>query len=433
MTDPLRLVEVVPWAPHPSAAPRTAQEGETLVAAANGTRTCVGGWQLTYERVQPGRAYAVRVPVAAAGLAYLRDCAQVTLHWAPLDPHSPHRMGPWEYLALEHGPDGTAFVRTLVAPERAQVLVLRYTFRWALAGSVRWGPATIVETTLAPRPTPRIAVVTGDARAHRGVWSVARNVAFYAELCERACREEPDLILLPEVGLQWLVEGNDLDLAVPCPGPETDVFAETARRHGVHIGLGLFERDGDAVFNTLALIGPDGAIIGKYHKVHLAVLAESDSGVRPGDSFPVWDTDLGRIGANICMDSSAAESSRLVGLGGADYLLLPIMGDHRADRWSAGMPIFNEGRWLAIQRVRAMDAQLTMVIARNEAQGSCIIDRKGDILAYNEGDRDYIVADVSPDDGYRTWNDGCFRGVNWAQRRPHLYGAFVDEDNWGGL
>jgi len=43
----------------------------------------------------------------------------------------------------------------------------------------------------------------------------------------------------------------------------------------------------------------------------------------------VFDTEIERIGCNICMDSSAAESSRMVGLNGAEVLLLPIMGDHR--------------------------------------------------------------------------------------------------------
>ena len=65
------------------------------------------------------------------------------------------------------------------------------------------------------------------------------------------------------------------------------------------------------------------------------------------------------------MDSSAAESARMVGLNGADFLLLPIMGDHRADRWTPGAPIFNEGRWQAIMRTRAINNQLTLVVARN--------------------------------------------------------------------
>jgi predicted amidohydrolase len=133
------------------------------------------------------------------------------------------------------------------------------------------------------------------------------------------------------------------------------------------------------------------------------------------------------------MDSSAAESSRMVGLNGADFLLLPIMGDHRADRWTPGPPIFSESRWKAIMRTRAMDNQLCLVVARNEVQGSCIIDRKGDILAWNEGDQEIIDANVQLEDGYRTWNVGCFRAVNWMQRRPHLYPAFTDPENQGSL
>ena len=133
------------------------------------------------------------------------------------------------------------------------------------------------------------------------------------------------------------------------------------------------------------------------------------------------------------MDSSAAESARMVGLNGADFLLLPIMGDHRADRWTPGAPIFNEGRWQAIMRTRAIDNQLTLVVARNSAQGSCIVDRKGEFLAYNDGTRDIVEARVPAADGYRTWNGGCFREVNWLQRRPHLYGAYVETENRGSL
>ena len=55
----------------------------------------------------------------------------------------------------------------------------------------------------------------------------------------------------------------------------------------------------------------------------------------------------------------------------------------------------------------------------------CHLDRSGEILAYNDGQTDMIVADIEVDDGYRKWNGGCFRQVNWRQRRPHLYDAFL--------
>lgn len=123
----------------------------------------------------------------------------------------------------------------------------------------------------------------------------------------------------------------------------------------------------------------------------------------------------------------------MVGLNGADFLLLPIMGDHRADRWTVGSPHFSEERWKAIMRTHAMDTQLCMVVARNETHGSCVVDRKGDVLAWNEGDRDFVIATVEIDDGYRTWNGACFRDVNWMQRRPHLYPESTRPGNVGGV
>ena len=167
--------------------------------------------------------------------------------------------------------------------------------------------------------------------------------------------------------------------------------------------------------------------------MHLASGGESESGLLPGDSFPVADTEIGRIGFNICMDSSAAESARMVGLNGADFLGLAIMGDHRADRLSPGSPIFNPARWLAIQRTRALDNQLCMVIARNNAIGSCIIDRRGDVLAWNEGDREWIAATVNPQDVCRYWTGEELRDVNWVQRRPHLYAEYAKPSNYGSL
>ena len=56
-------------------------------------------------------------------------------------------------------------------------------------------------------------------------------------------------------------------------------------------------------------------------------------------------------------------------------------------------------------RTRAINDQVCMVVARNNVTGSCIIDRKGGILAWNNGDREVITATLPADDGYgRTIN-----------------------------
>jgi len=133
------------------------------------------------------------------------------------------------------------------------------------------------------------------------------------------------------------------------------------------------------------------------------------------------------------MDTTVCESARMLALNGADFICFPIMGDLRADRFSIGQPIFNESRWKAIMRTRAIDNQVCMVIARNDVQGSCIIDRKGDLLAWNEGDQEFTFATVPMEDGYRVWGGGDFREVTFMLRRPHLYGVYSDESCLGPL
>lgn len=435
-----RFEQAVPWAPHPRTAPVTRQESQTrFVTAGNGTRTCAGGWSFEYGGIVPGGFYTVDTEVDCQGLQQPRDVLICSAHWTKF-PLQQVRDGtkPWDYLIPDLAPDGgtVRFQRCLQAPPEATALTLRCTLRWTPTGEAIWARPQVTAVPTPPvHPPVRVAVVTGQlSQRPRQISSVATNVEYYGRLCEATCQRcQPHLIALPEIALQWGVGGHALDHAVAVPGPETDAFADIARRHHVRIVLGLHERDGDAVRNSAILIAPDGRIDGRYRKVHLALGGEAESGVLPGDDFPVIATEIGRIGCNICMDSSAAESSRLVGLNGADFLVLPIMGDHRADRWCAGQPIHNDSRWLAIMRTRAMDNQLCMVVSRNCTQASCIIDRKGDVLAWNDGDQDAVWAEVDLAREFRVWNGGCFIDANWLQRRPHLYGPFCDVRNVGSL
>jgi predicted amidohydrolase len=436
---PLTLKSIEPWAPHPIAAPLTERHGDQLATAANGTRTCVGGWQLTYTGVQPGTTYYITWPSTYRNLTIPRDSLRCKAYWGTMDPTSAQvrssHVKSWDYLLPEFTENAIRFTGQFTAPSDIQQLTLRCTFRWTTTGEATWQLPVISEVSAAEARQVKIAVVTGRAHGRQKKFeTIQDNIQYYLPLCETVCKtEHPDLIVLPEIALQWNLPGHMLDLAVPLPGPETRPFSDLAHTYHTRILLGLIERDGDAAFNTAALIGPNGEIEGRYHKVHLAVGGESESGLCAGDAFPVFQTDIGRIGCNICMDSSAAESARMVGLNGADFLLLPIMGDHRADRWSPGTPVFHEERWKAIMRTRAIDEQICLVVARNQVQGSCIVNRKGDFLAWNEGDQDYIVATVALKDHFQTWNAGCFRSVNWMQRRPHVYRAFVDQNNVGSL
>lgn len=107
------------------------------------------------------------------------------------------------------------------------------------------------------------------------------------------------------------------------PGRATDRLQTLARQYDAYIVFGLPERDPktDIYYNSAALVGPDG-VVGKYRKVHQWEAEEHWAAW--GDlGMPVYDTPLGRIAINICMDSGYFESSRVPAVEGADIIAFP--------------------------------------------------------------------------------------------------------------
>jgi predicted amidohydrolase len=430
------------WTPDAHATPVTSrnEHGEVAVAG-NGTHICCGGWQYYYKGVRAGQVYRLQTRVQYQGLDRARDSLVAVVLWGEWKRGEVQTgFKPWNYLVPKAvSPDTVDFQAVVKAPEDAGSMTIRYVFRWSEHGSSRWTAPVIQQAMLPTRKPLKICVLSETRQTAQRIKiqsfckntdlprDVADSVDRFATLASLACKRKPDLVLTPEwsIGGKALVEG-----AVTVPGPATRPFEALAREHHVHFVIGLRERAGDTIYNSAVLIGPDGKIIGVYRKVHLAT-GEGFSGASPGNSFPVFETSIGRIGCLICMDTTVCESARMLALAGADFICFPIMGDLRADRWSPGPPVYSEDRWKAIMRTRAMDNQLCMVVARNGAQGSCVIDRKGDIAAWNEGDEEIIEATLPAEDGYRMWDGGDFREITFHLRRPHLYGAYCDESCFG--
>lgn len=418
------------WAPHPTASPVNECLSDRFVSRANGCEFCCGGWQFSADGIRPGCVYHIECDAVTEAIDDPGEALAMLVYWAHLDAEE-HRLGTrvqWDYLCgLPDGRGGVRFRGTFTAPEGNTLLTVRTVFRWRDRGQVSWQIPSVRE--LGPdgkEKALKIAVATGmEGEAAKYGQTIAGATQYYAALCRQICdMHSPDLIALPEVCLQWHVPGHPVEKTVEIPGPEIERFCEVARQFHTVIVIGTYERKGTAVCNSAVVLDANGELAGIYRKVHLASF-EAVSGVVPGDGFPVFRTSAGYVGCNICMDSSACESSRMVGLNGADVLVLPIMGDHRASRWDRGNPYLDEDRWLCIMRTRAMDNQLTMVVARNNAKGSCIVDRSGAVLAYNDGTADSVIAEVAQPGSFRKWNGGCFRQVNWRQRRPGIYDSFV--------
>ncbi len=174
-----------------------------------------------------------------------------------------------------------------------------------------------------PRPESQLRIACIQMEPHVGEKS--RNVARSIAMIEKAAAAGARLVVLPELcnsGYTFDTRAEAIELAEEMPeGPTTRAWTEVAARHDLHIVAGIAEREGDALYNAAAVIGPEG-FIGRYRKNHL--WAAENLFFEPGNlGIPVFHTALGRIAVAICYDIWFPEVFRLAALQGADILCVP--------------------------------------------------------------------------------------------------------------
>jgi predicted amidohydrolase len=151
------------------------------------------------------------------------------------------------------------------------------------------------------------------------------NLRRSIEMIEEAAGNGAGLVVLPELcnsGYVFETREEAFALSEEVPGgPTMQAWIQVASRHNLHIVAGINERDGDALYNSSAVIGPHGHV-GTFRKVHL--WNEENLFFEPGNlGFPVFKTPIGRIGTFICYDGWFPESYRLCALQGADIVCIP--------------------------------------------------------------------------------------------------------------
>lgn len=146
-------------------------------------------------------------------------------------------------------------------------------------------------------------------------------------LIRQAAAGGAKVMVAPEmatIGVFWSGRSEITPLVETIPGPTTERFVALARELDVLIAVGLGEVDPEtgAYYNSAILVGPDG-LIGRHRKTH-AYLSDPMWADDGNLGFQVWDTPLGKLGMMICMDANYPESGRLLGLAGAEVMLMPV-------------------------------------------------------------------------------------------------------------
>ncbi|MDA0832696.1 MAG: carbon-nitrogen hydrolase family protein [Planctomycetota bacterium] len=207
------------------------------------------------------------------------------------------------------------------APSDAKNAVVELHSQWISSAKVEWSGCSVTETDEPEGRKVRLAAVhyipTGK--------TPMENCKQFAPLIADAAKQKADLVVLPETLTHTNTGLTYADVAESIPGPSTEYFGTLAKKHNLHLVVGLDEKADHLVYNVAVLIGPDGKIIGKYRKVCLP-RGEVEAGVAPGDEYPVFDTQFGKVGMMVCYDGFFPEVARELSNNGAEVIAFPVAG-----------------------------------------------------------------------------------------------------------
>lgn len=134
-----------------------------------------------------------------------------------------------------------------------------------------------------------------------------------------------DLVVIPELansGYNFESKEQATSLAEHIDNSSFVKFlTEQAKKLNLHIVSGFHETEGNLLYNTSILLGPDG-FIGKYRKIHL-FMNEFDFFEKGNLGLPVFDIGICKVGMLICFDWVFPEVWRILALKGADIICHP--------------------------------------------------------------------------------------------------------------
>jgi len=131
----------------------------------------------------------------------------------------------------------------------------------------------------------------------------------------RAAPFEPDIVCLPET----LTRGKPEFV----PGPTTNRLSKWAKEHSCYVICPILSYSDRNIFNSAILIDRQGKIVGRYDKIR-PTEGELDRSICPGKiDPPIFQTDFGKIGIQICFDVNWHAQWKQLKKKGADIIFFP--------------------------------------------------------------------------------------------------------------
>lgn len=211
------------------------------------------------------------------------------------------------------------------------------------------------------------------------------------------------LVCFAETSLFGWVNPDAHKMASTIPGKDTDQLAKMAKKYGVYICIGLCEKDGEKLYDSVILMDHQGEILLKHRKIN--ILEElMDPPYTPGEGVQVVETEFGRIGLLVCADSFVPEILDDMSKLNPDLLLIPYGWANTTDKW----PQHGEALRKTIEKVvkklncPVIGTDALGVISNGPWTGlnfggqSYAIDRDGTVIAKGrDRERDIIMIELN--------------------------------------
>lgn len=256
-----------------------------------------------------------------------------------------------------------------------------------------------------------------------------------------AAGNDAQIVCFPELATTMYfcskAEPRYREWAEPVDGPSVMRVAAVARETGTVVVLPIYENDGGRLFNSAVVIGPDGNLIGTYRKNSIPKVERNVDKIdptsneayffEPGDlGFPVFDTPFGiKVGILICYDRHFPEAARVLGLGGADLLLVPsaTCREWIREAWEVELRAHALANSYFVGGINKVGVCQGGDPARPHFGSSVFIGPRGEVLERASRDQDQaIYCDVSAERVADQRSISRF----FAKRRPDAYGPVCD-------
>ena len=240
------------------------------------------------------------------------------------------------------------------------------------------------------------------------LFDTPKTLVRLAELARDAAGKGAELVVFPEAFVGGYPKGLDFgarlgtrspegreefrryfESAIDLPGPEATRLGEIARDNGIHLVVGIIERDGGTLYCTAVTYAPSGKLISRHRKLMPTAMERLVWGFGDGSTIGVVETALGRIGSVICWENYMPLLRAAMYAQGIELYCAPTVDDR--DTWLPTMcTIALEGRCFVISACQYLtrgdgpadyapiqgDDPGTVLIRG----GSCIVDPLGNVL-----------------------------------------------------